>query len=144
MRLRWPWSTLALTAAVVAVQADLWLGRSNMPQVMSLQSQLAEQAAVNRAAEERNQRTAAELADLKEGLEMVEEKARRELGMVKADEILVQYTTRSGAAPGPVGATAPVPATAPPSTAPAATTTPTAPAASPAPSLAAPAASARP
>jgi cell division protein FtsB len=148
MRLRWPWSTLALTAAVVAVHADLWLGRSNMPQVMSLQSQLAEQAAVNRAAEERNQRTAAELADLKEGLEMVEEKARRELGMVKADEILVQYTTRSGAAPGPVGATAPMAATAPPpSTAPAATTTPTAPttpAASPAPSLAAPAASARP
>lgn len=98
MRARWPWSTMALTAAVAVVQADLWLGRSNMPQVMSLQAQLTEQLALNRAAEERNQRTAAELADLKEGLEMVEEKARRELGMVKPDEVLVQYTSRAGAA----------------------------------------------
>jgi len=102
--MRWPWSTIALTAAVVAVQGDLWLSRSNMPQVFSLQSQLAEQLALNRAAEERNQRAAAELADLKEGLEMVEEKARRELGMVRADEILVQYTTRAPAA----GAATPV------------------------------------
>jgi cell division protein FtsB len=37
---------------------------------------------------------AAEVSDLKEGLEMVEEKARAELGMVKADEILVQLTPR--------------------------------------------------
>ena len=95
MRVRWPWSTIALTAAVVAVQANLWLAHSNMPQVIGLQRQLAEQLALNRAAEERNQRTAAELADLKEGLEMVEEKARRELGMVKPDEILVQYTGRA-------------------------------------------------
>jgi cell division protein FtsB len=109
MRLRWPWSTIALTAAVVAVQADLWLSRSNMPQVFSLQGQLAEQLAVNRAAEQRNERTAAELADLKEGLEMVEEKARRELGMVRADEILVQYTTRAS-----VGPAAATPAATPP------------------------------
>jgi cell division protein FtsB len=37
---------------------------------------------------------AAEVADLREGLEMVEEKARAELGMVKPDEILVQVTAR--------------------------------------------------
>jgi cell division protein FtsB len=109
MRLRWPWSTVALVAAVVVVQADLWLGASNMPQVMRLQGQLADQLATNRTAEERNARTIAELADLKEGLEMVEEKARRELGMVKPDEILVQYATRPGggaaaAAPAPVAA----------------------------------------
>ncbi len=116
MRMRWPWSTVALTAAVVAVQADLWLGRSNMPQVMSLQSQLAEQLAINRTAEERNQRTAAELADLREGLEMVEEKARHELGMVRADEILVRYTPRGNA--GAATATAPAaPAAAPAATA---------------------------
>ncbi|MBI5722224.1 MAG: septum formation initiator family protein [Burkholderiales bacterium] len=108
--MRWPWSTLALTAAVVVVQADLWLARSNMPQVFSLQGQLAEQLALNRVAEERNRRTTAELADLKEGLEMVEEKARRELGMVRADEILVQYTSRT--APGAAAAPAPAAAAA--------------------------------
>jgi cell division protein FtsB len=102
---RWPWSTLALTAAVVVVQADLWLAPSNMRQVFDLERQLADQLGVNAAAEERNRRTIAELADLKEGLEMVEEKARRELGMVRADEILVQYTRRpaASAAPGSPG-----------------------------------------
>jgi cell division protein FtsB len=103
---RWPWATIALTAAVVAVQADLWLNRSNVQQVMALRGQLGEQQATNRAAEERNQRAAAELADLKEGLEMVEEKARRELGMVKADEILVQFAPRGGAGAAPGAPTA--------------------------------------
>jgi cell division protein FtsB len=37
-----------------------------------------------------NERLAAEINDLKEGLEIVEEKARSELGMVKANEIYVQ------------------------------------------------------
>jgi cell division protein FtsB len=37
---------------------------------------------------------AAEVGDLKEGLEMVEEKARFELGMIKPDEIYVQVTPR--------------------------------------------------
>jgi cell division protein FtsB len=80
-----------------------------MPQVFSLQSQLTEQLALNRTAEARNQRAGAELADLKEGLEMVEEKARRELGMVRADEILVQYTTRAATAGSPANAGAPTP-----------------------------------
>ena len=40
----------------------------------------------------RNERLASEVRDLKEGLEMVEEKARVELGMVKPDEILVQVS----------------------------------------------------
>ncbi len=88
------WSTLLLAVAVVGVQADLWLGPGNMPQVMSLKSQLAQQQAVNEAARTRNARTLAEVSDLKEGLEMVEEKARAELGMLKADEILVQVTPR--------------------------------------------------
>ena len=123
MRMRWPWSTIALSAAVVAVQADLWLGRGNMPQVLSLTAQLAQQEGENRGAEQRNQRASAELADLKEGLEMVEEKARRELGMVRADEILVQYAVRgtgntvtspsaAGSAPAPAAAPSAAPAAA--------------------------------
>ena len=86
------WITLALVALLVAVQADLWLGRSSFPYVMGLRSQLAQQLAVNEAARARNARLQAEVSDLKEGLEMVEEKARYELGMIKPDEILVQVT----------------------------------------------------
>jgi len=76
------------------VHADLWFGKGNMPYVMSLRKQLDAQRATNEAARERNARVAAEVSDLKEGLEMVEEKARSELGMVKPDEILVQVSTR--------------------------------------------------
>ena len=88
------WVTVVLAALLLAVQADLWLGRGSLPQVMTLRSALERQLAANEAARARNERLQAEVSDLKEGLEMVEEKARSELGMVKADEILVQVTPR--------------------------------------------------
>jgi cell division protein FtsB len=86
--------TLALAALLVMVHAELWLGKSGVPRVMELQARLDEQQAANAAAARRNQQLDAEVKDLKEGLEMVEEKARRELGMVKPDEILVQLAPR--------------------------------------------------
>lgn len=88
------WATLILGALLALVQADLWFGKGNMPYVMGLRTQLATQQTANVAAKARNTRVAAELSDLKEGLEMVEEKARAELGMVRPDEILVQVTQR--------------------------------------------------
>jgi cell division protein FtsB len=88
------WATLVLGALLALVQADLWFGKGNWPYVMSLRTQLATQQAANVVAKARNARVAAEVSDLKEGLEMVEEKARAELGMVRADEILVQVTQR--------------------------------------------------
>ena len=86
------WMPLVLATLLLVVQGDLWFGKGNLPYVMSLKRQLAEQEAANEAARERNARVAAEVADLREGLEMVEEKARRELGMVRANEIFVQVT----------------------------------------------------
>ena len=86
------WATIVLAALLAVVQGDLWFGKGNMPYVMGLQKQLVAQQAVNVQARLRNERTQAEVNDLKEGLEMVEEKARAELGMVRPDEILVQVT----------------------------------------------------
>jgi cell division protein FtsB len=86
--------TLALIALLLLVQAELWAGKGGRSYVVHLQSQLQAQQAANSAARLRNQRVTAELSDLKEGLEMVEEKARSELGMVKPDEILVQLSPR--------------------------------------------------
>ena len=88
------WATVRIAALLVLVQADLWFGKGNLPYVMSLRKQLAEQRAQNDQARARNARVTAEVADLREGLEMVEEKARTELGMVKPNEILVQVSTR--------------------------------------------------
>ena len=86
--------TVVLAALLVLVQAERWLGKSGVPRVMELQGKLAEQQAANAAAQRRNQQLDAEVRDLKEGLEMVEEKARLELGMVKPDEILVQIAPK--------------------------------------------------
>jgi len=77
---------------LVVVQGDLWFGKGNVPYVMGLQKQVDAQRLANAQLRERNARVLAEVNDLKEGLEMVEEKARSELGMVKPDEILVQLT----------------------------------------------------
>jgi cell division protein FtsB len=86
--------TFGLLLLLALVQAELWAGKSGRSYVVQLQSQLQAQQQANDAARLRNQRLAAEVSDLKEGLEMVEEKARSELGMVKPDEILVQLNAR--------------------------------------------------
>ena len=83
-----------LLALLAALQAQLWLGRGSIPRVAAMQSQLDEQKAADARAGEANERLASEVHDLKEGLDMVEEKARSELGMVKQGEIYVQYTQK--------------------------------------------------
>ena len=85
--------TAALLALIALVQVELWFGKGGVPRVMELQSKLSDQKAANDLAKLRNDQLVAEVSDLKEGLEMVEEKARFELGMVKPDEILVQIST---------------------------------------------------
>jgi len=90
--MRLPLSTLALLALIVLVQAQLWLGNNGKPYAMNLDLQLQRQRAANDDARARNARLEAEVRDLREGLEMVEERARWDLGMVKPDEVLVQVT----------------------------------------------------
>lgn len=85
-------STVFIALILLVVQADLWFGKGSVPHVMSLRGQLQEQTAKNEAAQLRNERLAAEVRDLQEGLDMAEEIARTELGMVKPDEIFVQLT----------------------------------------------------
>ena len=84
--------TLALLLLLALVHAELWAGKGGRSYVVHLQSQLRAQQEANDDARQRNQRLGAEVSDLKDGLEMVEEKARSELGMVKPDEILVQFS----------------------------------------------------
>ena len=81
-----------LIALLVLFQAQLWWGRGSLPNVQAMQNRLNEEIARNAKAEAQNRQLAAEVNDLKEGLDMVEEKARSELGMVKPNEIFVQIT----------------------------------------------------
>ena len=84
--------TTALAALLVLVHAELWFGKSGVPRARELGTKLNEQQVANDAARARNEQLQAEVRDLKEGLEMVEEKARFELGMLKPAEILVQLS----------------------------------------------------
>jgi cell division protein FtsB len=81
-----------LVALLLLVHAQLWFGRGSIANVSALQQQLEAQKAANAQAQQANERLASEVRDLKEGLEMVEEKARMELGMVKPNEIFVQIS----------------------------------------------------
>ena len=83
---------LILLAMLGLQHAQLWLGRGSIPNVASLQQKIDEQQARNAAAQRINDQLASEVNDLKEGLAMVEERARIELGMVKPNEIFVQIT----------------------------------------------------
>ncbi len=85
--------SLVLLALLALVHAELWFGKGGASRMLELRARLAEQQATNATDRTRNAQLAAEVSDLKEGLEMVEEKARHELGMVKPDEILVQVST---------------------------------------------------
>jgi cell division protein FtsB len=82
----------ALIALLVILHAQLWFGRGSVPSVARMTEQLNAQNQQNEQARLANNRLAAEVRDLKEGLEMVEEKARLELGMVKPNEIYVQIS----------------------------------------------------
>lgn len=81
---------IVLITLLVIVNVQLWFGRGGLPNVAKLEQELEQQKASNEEARRTNEQLSAEVNDLKEGLNMVEERARQELGMVKANEIFVQ------------------------------------------------------
>ena len=83
-----------LLTTFVVLQSQLWLGDRGMPSVHRLEAAVASQREDNARLEARNRRLAAEVHDLKEGLEAVEERARSDLGMIGRDEIFYQIIER--------------------------------------------------
>ena len=79
-----------LITLLLVLHAQLWFGRGSVPQVSSMKQQLVDLDRGNREARQRNDQIASEVNDLQEGLDMVEELARQDLGMVKPNEIFVQ------------------------------------------------------
>ena len=98
------WLVLGLLVLIVALQLKLWTGTGGMPEVWRLRERVSAQDEENGQLRRRNEDLGADVADLKEGREGVEERARSELGMVKPGEVFYQVVE-----PGP-GAAAPAPA----------------------------------
>jgi len=81
---------LILVLLTAAIQYPLWWGKGGWLRVHQLQQDIAAQQDKNQALVARNNAMQAEVQDLKSGSEAVEERARRDLGLVKKGEIYVQ------------------------------------------------------
>ena len=79
-----------LITLLIVLHAQLWTGRGSVSQVASMRQALVELERSNQAARLRNDQIANEVRDLQEGLGMIEELARQDLGMVRPNEIFVQ------------------------------------------------------
>jgi cell division protein FtsB len=79
-----------LGALILAIQYPLWLGKGGWLRVSDVDRQLSAQTAKNERLEVRNSALSAEVKDLKQGTDAIEERARYELGMVKNDEVFFQ------------------------------------------------------
>ncbi len=79
-----------LAGLIVLLQYPLWLGKGSWLKVSELDRQVIEQRTANAKLKGRNDALDAEVRDLKQGLEAVEERARHELGMIKRDEVFYQ------------------------------------------------------
>ena len=80
-----------LVALIVLIQYPLWLGKGGWLRASQIDQDLQAQRAKNRELEARNAAIAAEVRDLKQGTEAIEERARYELGMTRPDEVFFQY-----------------------------------------------------
>jgi len=84
------WLTVGLIALIAVLQYPLWLGKGGWLKVWEYDRQLQQQKEVTRKLEIRNAGLDAEVRDLKQGYDAIEERARFELGMVRQDETFVQ------------------------------------------------------
>lgn len=79
-----------LLAAIAAMQYPLWLGKASWLRVWQVDQEVLAARAENVRLQSRNNMLEAEVNDLKQGLEAIEERARSDLGMIKEGEILFQ------------------------------------------------------
>lgn len=81
---------LALVLLIALIQNPLWLGKGGWLRVHELDAKAEAQRETNIRRTERNRMLDAEVLDLKQGYDAIEERARSELGMVKSDEVFFQ------------------------------------------------------
>ncbi len=86
---------ILLVVVLFGLQIKLWVGNGSFAEVWRYNRAVKEQQQENARLEERNKTLDAEVLDLKQGLESIEERARSELGMVKQNETFFQIIEES-------------------------------------------------
>ena len=84
------WLAGALAVAIILLQYRVWLSEDGVRGVARLRQAVAVQRAENEQLAERNRQLAAEVRDLKTGLDALEERARSDLGMIARNETFYQ------------------------------------------------------
>jgi cell division protein FtsB len=79
-----------LGALILLIQYPLWIGKGGWLTAWRLENKLETEKSKTVQLERRNASLAAEVRDLKQGTEAVEERARYELGMIRSDEVFYQ------------------------------------------------------
>jgi cell division protein FtsB len=82
--------SFSLAIFIALLQYPLWLGKGSWLKVAELDRHVAAQRATNAKLKARNEALDAEVRDLKQGTEAIEERARMDLGMIKKDEVFHQ------------------------------------------------------
>ncbi|RKT45088.1 cell division protein FtsB [Thiocapsa rosea] len=85
---------LVLILLLAGLQFRLWVGEGSLAEVHGLKNEIAAQEEELVRLRARNQELQAEVMDLREGVEALEERARRDLGMIKPGEIFIQVIER--------------------------------------------------
>lgn len=86
--MKWLW--VLLVVFILGLQYRLWVGENSLAELWGVKGKIEAQDAINKELQVRNDALKAEVADLKQGLEAIEERARSELGMIKDNEIFYQ------------------------------------------------------
>lgn len=93
------WLTVLLAGLFAVLQYVLWFGDGGLRDLWDLETRVAAQRQENRQLSDRNQELAAEVTDLKGGMEAVEARARLELGMIRDGEVFYQVIQSPPASP---------------------------------------------
>ena len=81
---------ILLVILLVYLQYNLWIGDGSLQEVWRLHKDVEQQRQENAVLRERNEALEAEVLDLQQGLEAIEERAREDLGMIKKGETFYQ------------------------------------------------------
>lgn len=95
------WLAIVFLALIAALQYPMWLGKGGWLRVRELNAQVATQRQTNAELKSRNEALDADVRDLKQGVEAIEERARSELGMIRHDEIFFQLPGEAPASSSP-------------------------------------------
>jgi cell division protein FtsB len=86
--------SIILLSLLVLIQYPLWFGKGSWYDVFKLKQEFNNQAKINSVLSKENFALKAEVSDLTNGTDAIEERARHELGMVKDDEYFFQVLNK--------------------------------------------------